>query len=68
MFYLSGSSVFKVRGGRKDDDFWEEFSEVEKVSPWVALLEILTIFGLPVGSERAPFWLKNGVFLLGLKF
>ena len=62
MFYPSGSSVFKVRGGPEIDDFRDEFSKVEKVGPWVALLEILTFFGLPVGYERAPFLLKNGVF------
>ena len=31
--------------------------------PWEALLEIFLIFGIPLGAEGAPFWLKKAFFL-----
>ena len=31
--------------------------------PWEALLEIFLIFGVPLGAEGAPFWLKKASFL-----
>ena len=31
--------------------------------PWEALLEIFLNFGVPLGAEGAPFWLKKASFV-----
>ena len=63
MFYVGASSIFKVLEGLKIDEIRDVFWKGSKVRPGEALWEILLIFGVPLGSGGAPFWLKKASFL-----